>query len=311
MNSIAPNGSPIVLLDGGTGQELIHRSSRPPTRLWSASVMMDEPGLVEAVHRDFIDAGARVLTLNNYTATPQRLAREQRADWFTGLHQAAILAAQRSRQHARQPKDISLAGCLPPLVSSYHSADVPQAEVCLDQYRQLVAAQAHAVDLFLCETLSTVVEVQTAVKAACESGKTVWVAMTVDDQDGTRLRSGQTLADGVAAAVAGGADAVLINCSWPEAATQGMDVLSASGLPFGAYANGFTQANHLQKGATVATLQARADLDPIRNAQHAMAWVAKGARIVGGCCEVGPAHIRELAQVLQQNGFVPVQQLPA
>ena len=36
---------------------------------------MDEPEIVTAVHRDYIDAGAKVLTLNTYSATPERLER--------------------------------------------------------------------------------------------------------------------------------------------------------------------------------------------------------------------------------------------
>ncbi len=272
---------------------------------------MEEPALVEQVHQDFIDAGARIITLNNYTATPLRLAHQHKAHWFATLHQAAIRAAQRSRDRVRANDSVGIAGCLPPLVSSYHSEDIPSQPVCLEQYRQLVAAQAPGVDLFLCETLSCVREVQAAATAAVESGKPTWVAMTVNDQDGTHLRSGEPLADGVAAARAAGAKGVLINCSWPEAATQGMGILAQSQLPFGAYANGFTQANALQRGKSVAGLQARADLDPLSYAAHALRWVAMGARIVGGCCEVGPLHIRALAQALEQSGFQIVRQLPS
>ena len=65
----------IVVLDGGLGQELHRRSALPPSPLWSVQVMMEEPGLVETVHLDFIEAGARVITLNSYTATPSQLAR--------------------------------------------------------------------------------------------------------------------------------------------------------------------------------------------------------------------------------------------
>ena len=57
-------GRPIVLLDGGMGQELLRRSGREPTRMWSAQVMRDQPELVRDLHLDFIKAGARVLTLN-------------------------------------------------------------------------------------------------------------------------------------------------------------------------------------------------------------------------------------------------------
>ena len=64
----------IIFLDGGLGQEIHHRSSNPNAHpLWSLQVMYDEPELVTQVHYDFIKAGSKVLSLNNYTATPQRL----------------------------------------------------------------------------------------------------------------------------------------------------------------------------------------------------------------------------------------------
>jgi S-methylmethionine-dependent homocysteine/selenocysteine methylase len=192
---------------------------------------------------------------------------------------------------------------LPPLVSSYHAEDVPDEASCLHDYIQLVAAQADGVDLFLCETLTTAREVRTATTAGVASGKPVWASMTVSDSDGTQLRSGEPLSLGVGAAVAAGASALLLNCSWPEAITQGLAVLADSGLPFGAYANGFTNAAALQAGGTVEGLSVRTDLDPDAYAAHAMQWVTMGARLVGGCCEVGPAHIQRLGEVLQAAGF--------
>ena len=66
----------IVLLDGGMGQELLSRSDVKPTPLWSAQFLLDKPDIVEGVHRDFIEAGAKVLTLSSYSVTPERLQRD-------------------------------------------------------------------------------------------------------------------------------------------------------------------------------------------------------------------------------------------
>ena len=298
----------VVLLDGGMGQELLKRSQHAPTPLWSASVMLDEANLVREVHSDYIRSGARVITLNNYTATPTRLADQGIGDAFESLHQAAIAAATASRSaHVAQNTPghaVRIAGCLPPLVSSYHAEDVPNEATCARDYTRLVQAQEAGVDLFLCETLTTALEVQTATAAGVASGKPVWTSMTVSDTDGTLLRSGEPLEIAVQTAVAAGASAVLINCSWPEAITQGLPILAACGLPFGAYANGFTDAAALEAGGTVEGLRVRTDLGPDAYAVHAMRWVAMGARLVGGCCEVGPAHIQRLSEVLQAEDFV-------
>lgn len=142
-----------------------------------------------------------------------------------------------------------------------------------------------------------------ATVAAAESHLPVWTAFTVDDGDGTRLRSGESLAAAARDVVDAGAERVLVNCSVPEALTAAMSELARLGVPFGGYANGFTAVAELQPGGTVDVLEARNDLDPNAYAEHALGWIEPGARMVGGCCEVGPAHIAALAQRLTAAGF--------
>ena len=154
----------VVLLDGGMGQELIARSSAPPSSLWSAKVMMDEPHIVEEVHREYIKAGARVLTLNYYSATPERLTRDATEELFEPLQAKAIEIAR----SARGDSDVTIGGCLPPLFGSYHPEAAPEFDICLATYRRVVAEQRNAVDVFICETLSSVKEIRAAVQAAAE-----------------------------------------------------------------------------------------------------------------------------------------------
>ena len=292
----------VVVLDGGMGQELRKRSSRPASPLWSAQVMLDEPELVVSAHRDYIEAGAQVIIVNTYSATPQRLARDADPEMFEPLHAAALEAAKKARDESG--KDVRIAGCLPPLMASYRHEIVPDEETCLQGYRQMVATQADEVDLFLCETMSVTREARAATKAAVEKNLPVWVAFTVDDGDGTRLRSGESLAEAAEQVVAAGAEGLLVNCSVPEAVTTAMEVLAKTGVPYGGYANAFTSVDALEPGGTVDVLEARKDLDPAAYAEHALGWVRQGATIVGGCCEVGPAHIKALAEKLSAEGYV-------
>lgn len=294
-------GRKIALLDGGVGQELHRRSRRQSAPLWSAQVMIDEPELVETVHLEFIEAGAQVITVNSYSAMPHRLARAGRSGMFETLQNAALRAAQAARD--RGGRDVLIAGCLPPLAASYRPDLTPSEDVCLADYRRIVAAQADRVDLFLCETLATVTEARTATLAARESGRTVWTALTVDDADGSVLRSGEPVADGALAALDAGADAILVNCSIPEAVARALPALAGIGAPLGAYANGFVSVAALEPGGTVDVLEARDDLDPEAYARYALDWAAAGATVLGGCCEIGPAHIAELARQLRLEGY--------
>ncbi len=292
----------VVLLDGGMGQELIARSSAPAHPMWSAKVMMDEPEIVREIHEDYLRAGATVLTLNSYSATPERLERAGLAEAFKTLQKRAIELAQQAIEQTRA--EAAIAGCLPPLVASYRPDIAPPYPEMLDLYRRIVAEQSESVDLFLCETLASVAEVRAATTAANETGKPVWVAMTLSD--GTKapeLRSGEPFADGINAAVECGAVAVLANCSWPESIAAGFDELSASQIAWGAYANGFTSINPMQPGGTVDELAARDDLDPDSYCEWAMTAIEHGASIIGGCCEVGPAHITAISSKLQADGY--------
>lgn len=294
----------IVLLDGGMGQELIARSANPPSPLWSARVMLDEPEIVEAAHRDYVNAGAKVLILNTYSATPERLARDADISLFEPLQAKAVELANAARDASGSDgADVKIAGCLPPLFGSYHPENAPDEGTCLATYRQIVALQAPHVDVMICETLGCVREVRAAVRACAEAGVPVWCGMTAMDANGALLRSGETVEEAAQAAKEAGATAIAINCSWPEAVTEAVPYLKATGLPFGGWANGFTNAGaDLALGGTVDGMGKRTDLDPVSYANHAMGWVEEGATIVGGCCEVGPAHITELAKRLTAAG---------
>lgn len=294
----------IVLLDGGMGQELIARSSQPASPLWSARVMLDEPQLVAAVHRDYVEAGATVLTLNTYSVTPERLAREGAEELFEPLQARALELAEQARKASE--RQVALAGCLPPLVASFRPDLSPGPDDALSTYRRIVQAQAGYVDLFLGETLGSIADACAAATAARESGLPVWISVTVSDDEAGVLRSGEPVAEAVAALEKLGIEARLLNCSRPESIDAAWPLFSASPGVTGAYANGFTSVDALQPGGRVDSLEARRDLSPSDYADFAMSWIDAGATIVGGCCEVGPAHIRELRRRIGSEGHVVV-----
>lgn len=310
----------ITLLDGGMGQELLRRSSRLATRLWSADIMHNEPSLVRDLHRDFILAGARVITLNNYTATPERLTRENVPEQLESLHSAAISAATQAVEIA-QCDGVKIAGCLPPLVASYQPEVILTYPEALASYRRLVQLQYNACDVFLCETMASIAEASAACAAGVESGKPVWVALTVSDSHFGLLRSGESLTKAVAVLSSLGAHAILLNCSqpeaisacWPDLSWAAKTTVNASGqkaslpshtLEIGAYANGFVSIDSLHPGVTVDVLEARQDLNPQEYAEVAMQWVTNGASIIGGCCEIGPQHIQVLHDSLCEKGYL-------
>ena len=288
----------MIILDGGMGQELLARSEREVTTMWSADIMLHEPNLVADLHYDFIQAGAQIITLNTYTATPQRLQLNNASDKLETLHALAGKAALDAINRAELKPKVKIAGCLPPLVASYHPDRSPEYSESLETYRQLVTLQAPYSDLYICETMSSINEAKAACTAAKESGKPVWLAFSVCDDNPTQLRGGDALVDAIAELVPEYTDTVLLNCSRPEAIEQALPYLNGKVEQIGVYANGFTSITSLYPGTTVKSLTTRHDLEPQEYAQHALLWAQQGATIIGGCCEIGPAHIKVLSEAL-------------
>ena len=299
---MSSNKQAITLLDGGMGQELVKRSSKEITPLWSTQVMIDEPEIVHDLHADFIRAGSRVITLNAYTMTPERLARDAQIEDFEKLQLAAVNAATRARASAGI-LGVRIAGCLPPLVASFHAEVSPEYDAMLESYSKIVAIQAPHVDLFLCETMSSIAEAKAALVSAKKSGLPVWVSLTIEDNNKSLLRSGEPLAEAIAMLDEVGADAKLLNCSKPEAIEASWSKMKSDQGLTGAYANGFTSIDKLIPGGTVKTMESRTDLGPAAYAEFALQWANHGASLIGGCCEVGPAHIAELAKRLKEQGY--------
>lgn len=300
--------SEITLLDGGMGQELVRRSEGPASPLWSTQALIDQPGLVAEVHADYLAAGATVATSNTYAIHRDRLRAgtnhyaadgtelPDREDQFEDLLAAAMKEAQTVRGKAR------VAGSIGPLAASYRPDLHPSYEEAVPLYAEVAKLIAPSADILLFETVASLEAARSTLDAGRQTDLPVWLAFTVDDEDGSLLRSGEPVAE--AAKIAAEADAALANCSAPEAMPKALEALASSGKPTGAYANGFQTItkDFISGGTTVDGLSARRDLSPEVYAKHALSWVDQGATIVGGCCEVGPAHIAELAAQLKAAG---------
>ncbi len=295
----------ITLLDGGMGQELVHRAGDRPTPLWSTQVMIDHPGLVQAVHDDYFAAGAMVATTNTYAIHRDRLMKAGIEHRLAALHDAALSEAQAARAKAGHGR---IAGGIGPLVASYRPETHPPHAEAAAKYAEVAGLIAPHVDLILCETVASLAHARAILEGALPTGLPVWLSVTVSDSDGSRLRSGEPAAEAARLAADMGAKAILANCSAPEAMPAALSAFAAAGLPFGAYANGFERITEdfLKDSPTVDALHARRDLGPEAYAAHVMRWVGQGATIVGGCCETGPAHIAATAAALRAAGHTIV-----
>ncbi len=291
----------ITLLDGGMGQELIARAGSDPGPLWATRVMLDHPGLVKAIHDDYFAAGASIATANTYNILHDRLQPHGLDGLYHALHLRALAEAHEAVAQAGRGR---IAGSMGPLGESYRPDLTPPVAVSEPLYAEKARILGPHVDVILIETISSLDLARGALRGAQAAGKPVWLSVSVNDRDGKLLRSGEpvsALADVLQEAPAA---AVLANCSLPEAMEAAMEALRPLGLPFGAYANGFSEITGLPlpEGDHAPAYCARHDLTPEAYTAFALRWIAQGATIVGGCCEVGPAHIRHLHARLLAEG---------
>ena len=282
----------ITLLDGGMGQELVARTGCA-TSLWSVQALLDNPKMVRAVHDDYFAAGADVATANTYSTLPDRLEKHGLGSKLEDLQRIACQIAVDACEFNGTG---IVAGSLGPQGFSYQPNLAPPAAQAAEVYSNICKIQTNYVDVFLAETMSSIDQARGALMGTNGFGKPVWLALSVDDSDGKKLRSGEKISDILPLIEEYSPAAIFVNCSIPEAVSDAVPELMLSGIPVGAYANGFTKitAEFNKIGATVDMLEARTDLTPETYAEFAQAWIDSGATLVGGCCEVGPAHIAEL-----------------
>ena len=284
----------VTIMDGGMGQELVARTGKA-TGLWATQALLDDPSVVRAVHDEYFAAGAQVATTNTYAVLPDRFETYDISDRLEEITQLACQIAVQSRDaHG----DGQVLGALGPLGFSYQPDKAPPSDQAAESYAHLARVQAPFVDVHLAETMSSVDQARGALMGMSVTGKPIWIALSVNDDDGTKLRSGEALKNVFPLLTEFKAAVALINCSKPEAVSQAVPILAKSGIVTGAYANGFTAISEDfdEIGATVDILKARKDLDPPTYADFAAEWLDAGATLVGGCCEVGPDHIRELSR---------------
>ena len=251
----------MIILDGGMGQELVKRAGKA-TDLWSMQALLDSPEMVRAVHDEYFAAGAQIATTNTYSVLPDRLESKGLAD---KLRPMTVLACEMAVASRDAHGSGQVAGSLGPIGFSYQPDKAPPAEQAAEIYADIARLHADYVDFHILETMASVDQARGGLMGAGVTGKPIYVSLSVDDSDGTKLRSGEPLTDAIAMISAFNPAAVLINCSLPEAVSQGLPILNGQGFTLGAYANGFTgihkQFNSIH--ATVDLLKSRTAFGPI------------------------------------------------
>ena len=282
-----------LLLDGGMGHELKKRSHAFKQKLWSASVLIEDPELVCEIHQDFIEAGADVITTNNYTVTPFVLEKNKCLDQFEQLTTLCLSLAKQAVVNTK--KDTKIAACLPPLVETYRPDLILDHSQGLGIYSDIISFLESGCDIFLIESMSSISEAKMALDALKKCSKPVWLSFILDDTKPDFLLSGEAISQIESQLNGYHFDALLFNCCHPRSISHALNQLTTSKLS-GGYGNAFTPLEKdycLEKGRT---LQEKPSTSAYINEVNT--WLNSGASIVGGCCGIGPDTIKKMAKLL-------------
>jgi homocysteine S-methyltransferase len=250
------------LLDGAMGTELARRGFELRAPLWGARALQDAPALVEAIHRDYVEAGADALVTASF-----------------GLRADDTALARTSVQRCRAAGATTCIGAIAPLAPT--TPTTAYAEYVGTLGRALRDAGA---DVLFAETHTTVAGAHLAAQALRPLGLPVWVALAC-------AHEAKTLGGDTLAGVSLDADVVFVGCTEATALPAALEALAPGHPTLGARPSlARTTADGFEpEGADAAdvarTLLACAE-------RFALAWV-------GGCCGTTPAFIDTLAQGLR------------
>ena len=293
------------ILDGGMGQELLHKGLKPKGTLWSAHALIDEDchQLVIDTHLDFINAGAEVIVTSTFTARRNRLIQNDCEKYFEKINIKAVELAQKARDMSK--KDILIAGGLPNQKQTYTAdlgkdLDTIEKNFC-DQAKML----RNGIDFYYLDVMSSGLECEIALKAIESFNLPVLVGVHL--RDNGQLPSGEKIENIVKKYKNKNWLGIIMACISPKAYEVVANDLKKIDIAYGFKLNAFKK---IPVGYTVASKDAwgnagnpntvlgtNTDLNESRFYEYAKKFMQNGATILGGCCEIRPSHIKEISKL--------------
>ncbi len=287
-------------IDGGLSGELEKRGHNLADALWSARLLRDDPTAIAAVHRDYVAAGGRVIITASYQASRQGFtAIGMTTDEADNLMRLSVTLANEVASAA--PQKVWVAASVGPYgavlgggqeyVGNYGVAHKDLVKFHRERIEVLASAKP---DVFACETIPDLDEVRALVEVLADYPETpAWITMSA--KDGNSTCAGQGIGH-LAELVKDSPNVVAIgiNCTMPEHVTSLLGKLSEkSQLPLVVYPN----AGRVWDGAEMCWIGEGHTTLP---SQIISEWAKAGAKLIGGCCGLGPDAISQLDQDLEK-----------
>ena len=298
MNIEFNNHKPLIL-DGGMGQTLIKYGMTPQGTLWSATALLDSSlhQMVIEAHHDFLRAGAKVITTNNFTVRKLRFSENNILDKFDEALRTAGLLAKKAKQQDIAFKDVLIAGSIPTRNQTYLAKFELSIEDIFNEFRRSGEILKDHVDIFYLDVFSSLEEIKLALKALKKFQKKFLIGVHIKKNylmdDGHCISQLKELIDQYD--ILG----VVVACTDRPTVLSIIKKIQNLQVPFGFKVNAFANIPDgwkIKPGNPTESL----GVDQSFNSESFISFAEKcrleGASILGGCCEVLPNHIKALAE---------------
>jgi homocysteine S-methyltransferase len=265
---------------------------------WSGVANLTHPDVVRRIHEDYIRAGADVVITNTFATARSLLDAAGLGERVAEVNRRAVELAREARDRAAGGRDVWVAGS----ISTMAPGAEPGRRPPVARMSAMLAEQADILtragaDLIVLEMMRDVDYAGGAVDAARATGLPVWVGFSCRRAaDGTvRMFSGVrddlAFADVIAPVMARGGSLLAVMHSEVGDTGPAIEVAKRhwSG-PLAAY----PESGHF----VMPSWQFVDVMPPDEFVAHAIDWLGQGVQVLGGCCGLGPEHIRLLRERL-------------
>ncbi|MFZ3567444.1 homocysteine S-methyltransferase [Streptomyces sp. BH097] len=283
-----------LVLDGGLSNQLEAAGHDLSDELWSARLLAEEPEAIVAAHRAYYEAGADVAITASYQATFEGFARRGIGRGRAGeLIASSVGLAREAATGFDRPLWVAASagpyGAMLADGSEYRGRyGLSEEELYAFHRPRLEVLAGAGPDAFALETVPDADEARALVRAVRGLGVPAWLSYSVD---GVLTRAGQPLEE--AFAVAADAEEVVavgVNCCAPGDVAGAVRIAArVTGKPVVVYPNSGEEWD-----AEARAWAGRATFAP----DQVAAWRDAGARLIGGCCRVGPEAVAGIAEAL-------------
>jgi len=272
-----------IVFDGGMGT-LLQTQGLSAGEL-PESYNLLHPEIIENIHREYIEAGAQIITTNTFGANRYKL--QGSGYKLEEIIKSGVEIAKRVAQEQWVALDI---GPLGQLMEPLGNLSFQAAYEAFQE--QVLLGQEAGADLILIETMSDVYELKAAILAAKENSNLPIICTMTFQEDGRTLTGTDPLT--MVNIIQGlGVNALGINCSLgpKEILPLAKEILTYSQIPVIVQPNAGLPKEI--KGQTIF------DVDPVEFAKYIKEMAQLGVTIFGGCCGTTPQHIRALTEALK------------